>query len=374
VTARRGKRGWRPQDREEALLRAALSAPPEAAAIWRRVSMAIDVETLNPAWLDVLPLLYRKLAAAGAEDPWLGRLKGVYRRAWYANQLLLRRAGAVLEALHAGRVEGMVLGGAAVALMHYRDAGARPMSDTCIAVRPEAVGRALEVLDRAGWHAPPLSVDALLSTRLGVGLRDASGAGLELRWHALPIPSFEDDLWGAAVPLGIGDVRTQAPCSEDQLLQTCAHGIAWTPGPRSFCWLADALVILGSSGRAIEWERVVAQAIGKRVVLALRATLPYLRDTFAAPVPAGVVDSLQAASTTRSERAAFRASLRAPTPLGVTRVHRARRRAFARLEPDRRLGFGAYVQSLAGLERRAQVPLHAARRSVTLGARAIRSR
>ena len=138
--------------------------------------------------------------------------------------------------------------------------------------------------------------------------------------------------------------------------------------------MADALTILASSEEAIEWDRLTAQAIEKRATLPLGLALRYLRDTFGAPIPAGVVEAVEAAPSTRVERAAFRASLRGPTPLGVARVHRARRAALARVAPERSLGFAAYVQQLAGLERRSQAPLHAARRSVALGVRALRSR
>lgn len=273
----------RPSEREDLLLRAALSPPSEGAGTWSRVSRAVDLRALDSSSQDLLPLLYRTLVAAGVEDPWLGRLKGVYRWNWYSNQLLLRRAGEALGALRAAGVDAMVLGGAAVGLLHYRELGARLMSDTSIAVRPTSVGRARRVLSAAGWDARPVS-------------------------------SGDDDRWTASVPLEVADVRTCAPCPGDQLLRTCAHGATLSSRRGSCRWVADALVIVESSPDGIDWQRLVERAIDQRVVPHLHLTLSYLRDTFSAPVPMSVVESLAAATT----------------PIGVGRLRLSRGRRFVR--------------------------------------------
>ena len=273
----------RPSERDDLLLRAALSPPSDGAGAWARASRTVDLGALDASSHDLLPLLYRTLAAAGVEDPWLGRLKGVYRRTWYSNQLLLRRAGEALGALRAEGVEAMVLGGAAVGLLHYRELGARLMSDTSIAVRPASAGRARRVLSAAGWHARPVS-------------------------------SGDEDRWTASVPLDVADVRTCAPCPGDQLLRTCAYGASLSSRRGSCRWVADALVIIESSPDGIDWQRLAKRAIDQRVVSHLHLTLSYLRDAFAAPVPAGVVESLGAATT----------------PIGVGRLHLSRGRQLVR--------------------------------------------
>ena len=273
----------RPSERDHLLLRAALSPPSEGAGAWARASRGVDVGALDASSHDLLPLLYRTLAAAGVEDPWLGRLKGVYRRTWYSNQLLVRRAGEALGALRSDGVDAMLLGGAAVGLLHYRELGARPMSDTSIAVRPASAGRARRVLSGAGWDARPVS-------------------------------SGDDDLWAASVPLDFPDVRTCAPCPADQLLRTCANGATLSSRSRSCLWVADALVIAESSPDGIDWQRLVDRAIDQRVVAHLHLTLSYLRDEFSAPVPMSVVESLGAATT----------------PIGVGRLHLSRGRQLVR--------------------------------------------
>ena len=367
--------GWRLSERQARLLEIALSSPEDAAAAWPRFLAGVDVDSLDGASHELLGLLYRKLSAAGGPQPELGRLKGVYRRDWYANQVLRRRARTALEVLAAAGVPALVLGGAAlVPLLHDEEVAARPMSDTAIAVRPPAVAAALQALRSAGWDGPPGRPEALVATRLGAPLSDGAGGTLALRWYPVPLPSADGDLWEAAVAVDVDGAPARTPCAGDQLLLALAGGRQWEPGPRSFLWAADALAILRAPEARVDWDRLVRQAGEKRVAPAVAATLGHLRDALRAPVPAEALDQLRALPAERSERLALRAAAHAPTPLGVARVHRARREALARLEPGRRVGFADYVQQLAGREHRSQVPLHAAWRSLAIGARALRPR
>ena len=266
--------GWKPREQQELLLRAALAPPDEAAAAWSEASGVVDVDTLDGRSHDLLPLLYRALADGGVEDPWLPRLKGVYRRTWYANQLLLRRAARAVSALSAEGIDALVLGGAALGLLHYRDTGARPMDDTSIAVRPATGQQPRGVLASTDW-----------------GLR--------------PVQIADDDLWRAAVPMQIDDAAARAPCASDELLRICVRGISWTSRPRSARWIADALVIVGGSAAAIDWERFVRRAAEARVAPHLAVVLDYVSETFEAPIPQRVLSSLGRAMTPGG-RARFR--------------------------------------------------------------------
>jgi hypothetical protein len=256
--------GWRPSEEHELLLHAALSPPSETAGRWRDVRRRVDPLGNDPSLHELLPLLYRSLVAGGVEDPSLGRLKGMYRRTWYTNQLLLRRAGDALEAL---RVEGMaaiVLGGAALGLLHYRDAGVRPMSDTRIVVVPAHVAHARAVLRSAGWHDPPVAIG-------------------------------DDDLWARSTPLVIREMTAHALCPEDQLLYTCVYGPTSSSEAHCYRWVADALTILRSSRDSIEWRQLLDRAAEKRVAKHLHLTLAYLRDAFSSPVPMTVIAAAQVA-------------------------------------------------------------------------------
>ncbi|MDX6512137.1 MAG: hypothetical protein QOE36_1641 [Gaiellaceae bacterium] len=245
------------------------------AAAWGRVKRSLELDDVDSGSFELLPLLYRTLADSGVEDAMLGRLKGVYRRTWYGNQLLIRRTGGAVEALRAEGVEAMVFGGAALGIRYYKHFGARAMADTAVAVPAAAARRAGELL--------------------GVGI---------------PTAQLDDVLWAGRVPLALGDVAAYAPCAADELLRICAQAIS---GAGSCRWAADAVVLLRSQ-RDIDWDRLVARARRLGVTPHLRLTLAYVRETLDAPVAASVLDSLDAAAR----------------PLDYARLHLARGRAAVR--------------------------------------------
>src|SRR5574341_997684 len=79
-----------PDRRQRLLLRAALLADGDALDAWQAWKSEADFDQLDYGTARILPLLYRNLTFLQIHDPFLRRLKGIYRRTWYANQLTLR--------------------------------------------------------------------------------------------------------------------------------------------------------------------------------------------------------------------------------------------------------------------------------------------
>ena len=109
----------------------------------------------------LLATAFRPLRALGADDPMLRLAGGAYRRAWYLNNLALRRAAAVVDTLQSVGIEVLVLKGAALSLLHYRDLGARPMDDIDLLVRPSELHHAVDVLRPHGWAELPTAACVL---------------------------------------------------------------------------------------------------------------------------------------------------------------------------------------------------------------------
>src|SRR5262245_53419620 len=111
--------------REQTLLLDAALLPFDAAwSAWQAWKTAVDFENgLDRGSYRLLPLVYRNLSRPGLEDPLLGRLKGVYRLTWYKNQFLFRTLAEVLRRLDAAGVPALVLKGASLTTLYYRDLG-----------------------------------------------------------------------------------------------------------------------------------------------------------------------------------------------------------------------------------------------------------
>ena len=96
------------------LLKACLAPADEVERHWRAWREQADLDSLDDASNRLLPLLYRRLEAAGIADPDMARLRGVYRYHWCRNQLLLAELRRLLPALRELGVEVLLLKGAAL--------------------------------------------------------------------------------------------------------------------------------------------------------------------------------------------------------------------------------------------------------------------
>lgn len=364
-----------PTGEQELLLRASLLQGYEAVDAWHQWRAGADIDRLDPGSFRLLPLLYRNLHTHQVEDPWMGKIKGIYRATWYRNQMRFRTAADLLRALHDAGIQTMILKGAALALLYYKDLGLRPMDDWDALVPTQWAPRAIDLLIELGWTPVQRRREAFTEAYFSVLhahlFRDSTGHSLDLHWHALADgchANADDDFWQGAVPAKIHDVPTCALNPADELFHTCVHGARWTHVP-PFRWLADAMVIIQAAHPEIDWERLAAQARERRLVLPVRDTLEYLRDRLDAPIPQAVLESLRQSPVSRAEQAEYRLITRAQGVLGQlpAKWFRYRRSLWAAghdVSPIRLAGFLRYLQLFWGLDHLWQLPLLAVRRGV----------
>jgi hypothetical protein len=345
-----------PSPAQELLLHAALGEGGEAARAWEAWSRVADVDSADPGSQRLFPLVYRRLAAAGVDDPRLDKLKGVLRHSWSRNQLLFHHGAAAVRAFGEAGIDTLLLKGAALATLVYRDPGVRPMEDLDLLVHRQDAARAMDVLRAAGWHPTSARPEERLAVWHADSFVDEGGRALDLHWNALWQLSDDAELWAASVPAALNGVPTRALGHADQLLHVCVHGLRWASVP-PIRWVADGVLTVRAAGPALDWGRLVRVARANDVTLAAGHALAYLREAFAAPVPEEVTAELAAARKPVHERLAFRAHVGRPAPHRMLAVLWDRHRRL----PDRG-SFVAFVQRHSGVERRSQLPAHLARK------------
>lgn len=353
--------GNRPSPAQLLVLHAALDSAPQALGAWQRWRGCVDFDDVDHGSTRLLPLVYRNLGPDAFDAEVVGRLKGLYRRAWSRNQLLFRRAAEAIALLGATGIETLVTKGASLALLSYDDIGARPMDDVDVLVPRGRAAEAIEVLSDAGWspdHEDPL---AWTEVHHSLGFAGSGSGNVDLHWFSLWQPADDAPLWRASVPLELAGEATRAPGAADQLLLACVHGTPWSPLP-PFRWIADAVTVIRSAGEGLGWDRLVEEASRRRLTVATAAALAYLREEFGAAVPDSTLASLRAVRASGHERAAFRAACRPDSPLRTLRMAWDRYRRLRDLDtgaprPD---GFADFARRFWGLESVWQLPLHAA--------------
>jgi hypothetical protein len=282
--------------------------------------------------------------ALGLDDPMVSLAAGMYRRSWFRNQRALHRAAAVITSLKGAGIEVLVLKGAALALVHYHDVGARPMDDVDLLVAPGRLDAAVGVLGQGGWHRVASEGAVAGPLQYGKHLRDSEGNELDVHAYALMQSADDQDLWESRVPMEVMGAAASTLAPADQLLHVCVHGQRWE-GTSTARWAADAMAILRSS--QLDWDRVVERARARRVSVAVGHALSWLREALSAEVPPWVVKSLRVAPRLRFERAFHELYTRPPTRLGWAAMSFDRYRRFALLAPpsEQPTTFISFLQS-----------------------------
>ena len=303
------------------LLRAALGDGDTAREAWSRAKHATETpQLLDHASYRLLPQLYRNLLDAGVDEPALAQLKGIYRHSWYQNQRLFHRSADLLRELHEAGIETLVLKGAALSVVHYRDAGSRPMEDFDVLVHRRDAARTAALLEASGWEQQNVAwqPETMFRVVSSVGFRHESGSEIDLHWNPLYEVVPEEPIWRHAVSMEIGGVATKALDPTDQLMHVCVHGLSWFPAPLR--WISDGVVVARSADPPVDWDRLAEQAEQWQLSARMETALELLHDEFGVAVPAATMERLRTSRRPLSERLGHRVLTRPPEHFALPAV------------------------------------------------------
>jgi hypothetical protein len=302
----------------------------------------------------------------------MDRLKGVYRYYLYKNEILMHRIGTLLAALEDAGIRTMVLKGAALIPLYYRESGLRPMLDADVLVHVQQAEQAMEVLTRLQWKPlrysqPQRRIPIVHSTPF----EDGGGRQVDLHWHLFWEcfnASDNDDYWENAIPIKIGGVQTLALSPTDQLLHTCWHGARWNEVP-PIRWVADARSILAASAPEIDWPTLSKKAERHRIVLPVKDSLEYLKNKFDAPIPDAVLKTLSAVRISKIERENYEVTLNPMAPPTTSKILRQLYYDYRWLSSStssrfKTLAFAKHLQAKWNIDRLWHVPLYMSLRMI----------
>jgi hypothetical protein len=119
--------GCWPTPVQEQLLLACFAAEPAASRAVDSLSSSLAAGSLEPAVSGLLPLLYRRWPSLQSELILEGRR--VYLSLWRQNHERMQHLAALVTEFKKLEIGCLVLKGAALALLYYRDLGVRSMRD-----------------------------------------------------------------------------------------------------------------------------------------------------------------------------------------------------------------------------------------------------
>ncbi|MBI4317610.1 MAG: nucleotidyltransferase family protein [Chloroflexi bacterium] len=346
---------WWPTEQQEWLLRAAFLHGRAAVDAWHSWRSTADFDLPEPGTYRLLPQLYRNLDAERVDDPVMDRLKGVYRRTWYENQILFKDLVALLRSFQSAGLDAMPIKAIYLVWLHCRDHGLRPIDGFDILVRAEMAHTAVELLKRLGWRPRPDAPEKVMSVAPFVRFKDGAGRRLDLHRHVIGDLSRWDagnGSWERSSVITILGTPARVPNPTDQFFDICIAGLEWSCAPH-LVRLADAMTVLAWSSSDIDWNWLVREARRCQTTLALRDMLDCLQSMLDARIPPDVVDALHSSRVSRAEHLEFRAgSLRHKAQWrSLSLLFSYRRQTSANSVRQRITDFPRYLQHALGVRR-----------------------
>jgi hypothetical protein len=294
---------------QELLLKASLFEGDKFIYAWEKWKSCVNFEQIDPGSYRLLPLLYQNLVKHKIKDPLTERLKGIYRRTWFENQILSRQAIKLLELFYSEGIKTIILKGFALIHFYYKDYGLRPMSDFDILVPTNQAVEAVNFIRKLGWTSEYKFPEKIIPIMHSCGYTNSYGLHhLDLHWHLLIEscqPDDDDDFWDGAFQTKIKNISVYVLNPADFFLHICIHGMKWSIIP-PFRWVADAMFVLNLTKHEFDWNRLITQAKKRRLLFPLLNGLEYLVNNFNAPVPTEILTRIREIPISKTEQIEYK--------------------------------------------------------------------
>jgi hypothetical protein len=229
-------------------------------------------------------------------------LKGVYRRAWYGNQLALADLKPLLDRLAAQDVVPLLLNDASLVAGHYPDIGYRSIRCIDILVRARDWDGSLTSAGAQGWQLQP-GVSFASPTSLSIMTFEGSERRSLRLWANLFAAEPREDtdyrIWQGARSIDVNgrSVATLGPV--EQLLCTSAEAVRVRRPPLFL--FADARLLVQSLTAESDWTRLLWHAQRYEHILPLRNVLAFLQAALSIALPPWVLPSLHRMAISHTE-------------------------------------------------------------------------
>lgn len=318
---------------ERALLVAATQSRDDARAAWEQWKGTSRLETAGPRSQPVFGQLYANVVGE-RDDPETALLRGVYKRTWYANQVLLGRLQSLASGLTRAGVSPLVLNDAALALGYYADLGHRPIDCLDVLVPAASFERSLAAAADDGWRLDgdaSFGAPTSLSIAAFAGRKEGSLRIWANLFAAQPRHDTESRLWRDARSLELNGRTFHILGAGEQLLCTSAE--VFRQPEVTLSRYADACLVARTIASDDEWARVVWQAQRYEHVLPLRNVLRFLARNVSLALPEWLLPELGRLAISHGELLQYRRACDTPglkAKAAVLRILRTRPAGFLR--------------------------------------------
>ncbi|HMQ05898.1 MAG TPA: nucleotidyltransferase family protein [Saprospiraceae bacterium] len=285
-----------PDKNQKLLLYTALKGNIQSEQAWIEWRKNVDFQT-DVDWgsYRLLPLVYHNLKDKFSSDPIFQVLKGIYRKTWSSNHILLHKTEQLILFMEKLNIPVMVLKGVPLLQLYYNHVGLRPMSDIDLMVPVDKINDTLQSLFKEGWKLKePQHFDHLMKYGNSIALFLDDDTELDLHWRLfwdIPVAGVEQTFWENAMAFQMNNTSVLTLCPTDTLFHTLVHGMRANPAP-PIRWISDAFTILNHPKIQIDWNRIYQLTINYKAGLPMKHSLKYLVKHFKVPIPNGFLNEI----------------------------------------------------------------------------------
>ncbi|MBL1209172.1 nucleotidyltransferase family protein [Geminocystis sp. GBBB08] len=197
--------------------------------LWQKWYKKIDIENdIDSESYHLLPLLYYSLSSYQIKTEEEKRLKGIYRRSWYKNQLHYKNLQDILASFNQDNILPIILGDLVMATQYYQEIALRPIYKYELFVLPNQINLVIEKLEKLGWKPTFQLTKVKANMYSKLVMNNVQGNCLivyEQLWiEKLSIKSQEDIL-SICQKINIGDYQSYILKPIPQVLAICLENI-----------------------------------------------------------------------------------------------------------------------------------------------------
>ena len=237
----------------------------------------------------ITPFLYKNLKENKIDDPLIKILKGIYKRTWYKNNILLKRLVELLNILNSNGIDCILLKGVALIFLYYRDLGIRELADMDFLVKVDQAELVINKLEENGWFHPKNKPHNYIKYWKALDLVDKEGFKIDIHWHPFEESCWENshsDFWDRSIELEYKSIRAKSLNITDVFFVTVIHGIHnYQSLNKKILWIADSVNLLKNKSSKIEWERLHYLSKKYWVSSNFKDICNYLNNNFNTEIP-----------------------------------------------------------------------------------------
>jgi hypothetical protein len=279
---------------------------PDDQLDWESLIQVVACERVGPL------LYYSTKGQQIVPVPLRQSLKNTYLATAKRNLFLYHELQNVLHLLNEADIPVIILKGAALAESLYQNIALRPMRDLDLLVFPSDAARTVALLESAGYLRgvePQPGAALAYENQVALYKSGLEPYLLEIHWSLFDSPYYQqmpmDWFWESAQEVDTPSGQLRILGSEAQIMHLCGHITLHHAQEPNLLWMHDLALFIHTHMVVLDWGLLLEKTQEFHLVLSVRSTLDHLSTQWQVPIPAAVLETLQAMDVSPQELQAF---------------------------------------------------------------------